>query len=106
MANTLTSQLQEAIKTASIHVAIFSPGYADSEWCLNELVLMVESRAPIIPVFYNVQPTDLRHTQDKDKGKYAESLRILKQRKGMARNRVTIPHPLRIGGMLSLLWQG
>jgi len=39
-------------RTASIHIAIFSPRYAESTWCLNELVLMLESRSTIIPVFY------------------------------------------------------
>lgn len=47
----LTAQIEAVIQTASIHVAIFSPKYAESEWCMNELHLMVESRRPIIPVF-------------------------------------------------------
>lgn len=71
------SQIENAIKTASVHVAIFSPRYAKSEWCLNELVLMLESGAQIIPVFYHVRPNDLRR---KD-GKYAEDLRNLENMK-------------------------
>lgn len=56
----LTPQIKAAIKTASVHVAIFSERYGDSKWCLDELVLMVESRAVIIPVFYeNVKPAHL-----------------------------------------------
>jgi hypothetical protein len=43
------SQIKDAIKTASVHVAIFSPRYAESHWCLNELVLMVESGACVSP---------------------------------------------------------
>eukprot|EP00253_Pinus_taeda_P020269 PITA_20269 len=63
-------QIEHAIQSASVHVAILSPGYADSEWCLNELLLMLDSGAPIIPVFYHVRPTEVRRTT----GKYGEAL--------------------------------
>ncbi|GLJ31883.1 hypothetical protein SUGI_0641590 [Cryptomeria japonica] len=53
-------ELKEAIRSASLHVAVFSPTYAKSPRCLDELSFMLESRKPIIPVFYSVQPTDLR----------------------------------------------
>lgn len=59
----INTQIEGAIRTASVHGAIFSPGYADSNWCLNELVLMVESKTTILPVFYNVKPSDLRWTE-------------------------------------------
>jgi len=74
------SQIKEAIRTAFIHVAIFSPRYAESEWCLNELLYMLESGAPIIPVFYHVLPADLRRTQSKH-GVYSKALRKLEQKK-------------------------
>lgn len=66
-------QIHAAIEVASVHIAIFSPGYADSKWCLAELVLMLESKATILPVFYKVEPYELRWTA-KD-GAYAEALR-------------------------------
>lgn len=69
----ITAQIKNA---AAVHVAIFSPGYADSRWCLDELVDMLESKATIIPVFYNVRPTDLRWTD----GLYAEALRKLEKK--------------------------
>eukprot|EP00253_Pinus_taeda_P005914 PITA_05914 len=58
----LDSQILGAIATSSVHIAIFSPRYAESVWCLNELLEMHkrESKATIIPVFYNVRPSDLR----------------------------------------------
>lgn len=74
--NDFPSQIQEAIRTASVHVAIFSRGYAESEWCLNELFYMLESGVPIIPIFYHVQPADLRRTQSGD-GVYSMGLRRL-----------------------------
>lgn len=74
--NDFPSQIQEAIRTASVHVAIFSRGYAESEWCLNELFYMLESGVSIIPIFYHVQPADLRRTQSGD-GVYSMGLRRL-----------------------------
>eukprot|EP00253_Pinus_taeda_P012764 PITA_12764 len=73
-------QIEHAIRTASVHVAIFSPRYAESYWCLNELLLMSESKAPIIPVFYRVTPAEVRWTQGKD-GNYAQALQQLAEKK-------------------------
>lgn len=76
----LTSQIVAAINTASVQVAIFSQNYAESSWCLMELVLMLESLkagATIIPVFHGVKPADLRRTQDEFRG-YAYGLLKLK----------------------------
>jgi len=76
----LISQIEGAIKTASVYVAIFSPGYAESNWCLDELLLMLESGATTIPVFYNVRPAELRWTRGKD-GLYAQALNKLEKKK-------------------------
>ncbi|GLJ33703.1 hypothetical protein SUGI_0677560 [Cryptomeria japonica] len=65
------STITTAIRSATVHIAIFSPKYAESAWCLEELVLMLQTTAMIIPVFYDgVQPSDLRHVEA---GKYAEA---------------------------------
>jgi Leucine-rich repeat (LRR) protein len=71
---TITSQLKDAIKVASVHIAIFSPTYAESKWCLDELVLMVESKKTVLPVFYNVKPSVVRWNVES--GAYAEALRV------------------------------
>jgi hypothetical protein len=52
--------INEALIGVHVHVAIFSPRYAESKYCLNELCDMVESKKPLIPVFYNVEPENLR----------------------------------------------
>eukprot|EP00253_Pinus_taeda_P025787 PITA_25787 len=79
-----TSQIAAAIRDASVHITIFSPRYAESEWCLNELLLMLESmqssRSTIIPIFCGVSPADLRWTLGKD-GVYAKALAELEQKK-------------------------
>jgi len=75
------SQIVDTIRSASVHVAIFSPTYAHSPWCLRELVLMLESKAPIIPIFYHVDPAHLRWTDQPTKGVYAVALNQLQMKK-------------------------
>eukprot|EP00253_Pinus_taeda_P001167 PITA_01167 len=70
-------QIEGAIRTSFVHVAIFSPRYVESKWCLDELLLMLESGAPIIPVFYQVEPAELRW----GKKFYAEALQNLEKKK-------------------------
>ncbi len=53
-------KIYEALGCASVHVAIFSKHYADSDYCLDELCAMLESTKLIIPVFYDVSPSVLR----------------------------------------------
>jgi hypothetical protein len=79
----ITPQIEGAIRTASVNIAIFSPGYANLDWCLNKLVLMLESQrarlgiSTIIPIFYRVNPCELRWTRGED-GVYARALSILR----------------------------
>ncbi|XP_031478185.1 uncharacterized protein LOC116249152 [Nymphaea colorata] len=48
------------IERSQIFVPIFSKGYADSEWCLKEIAKMVECKRLIIPVFFDIEPRDVR----------------------------------------------
>eukprot|EP01018_Ginkgo_biloba_P008698 Gb_07631 [translate_table: standard] len=53
--------IMEAIRSSSVHIAIFSPHYAESDWCLRELALMLKiPNSTIIPVFYNVTPAEVQ----------------------------------------------
>ncbi|KAH9288994.1 hypothetical protein KI387_033111 [Taxus chinensis] len=63
-------EIQQAMATASLHIAIFSPNYAQSPLCLDELSFMIKTGTKIIPIFYNVKPSDLRWT---DQGIYADA---------------------------------
>ncbi len=67
-------KIYEALGCASVHVAIFSEHYADSDYCLDELCAMLESKKLIIPVFYDVSPSVLR-CEDPD-GPYTKALKI------------------------------
>ncbi|MED6180965.1 hypothetical protein PIB30_014944 [Stylosanthes scabra] len=61
----ISSTLLQAIEESLISLIIFSENYASSTWCLNELVKVVECMKQhqriVIPVFYNVLPSDVRH---------------------------------------------
>jgi hypothetical protein len=63
--DSLIPQIQGVVGTALVHVAVFSPRYAQSRWCLDE-ILMLKSGKTSIPVFYNVNPTELRRVGHKD----------------------------------------
>lgn len=79
---TVNSELEKAIKFAYVHVVIFSKRYAESEWCLDELLLMVKSQSIIIPVFYDVKRSDIMLSMVGGmNGVYVEALRILKEKK-------------------------
>ncbi|XP_057837009.2 disease resistance protein Roq1-like isoform X3 [Cryptomeria japonica] len=70
LGDSFPSTIQTAIHSAAVHIAIFSKGYAESAWCLAELVLMLRSRAKTIPVFYRVKPSGLRYIE---KGVYGKA---------------------------------
>ncbi|CAM6028769.1 unnamed protein product [Sphagnum balticum] len=67
-------KIYEALRCASVHVAVFSKHYADSNYCLDELCAMLESKKLIIAVFYDVSPSVLR-CDDPD-GPYTKALNI------------------------------
>lgn len=82
VAESIDPQLEGVIATADVHIAIFSPRYAQSKWCLDELVGMLNQRdkreTKIIPIFYNVDPCALRiRTDDGQHGLLDQILKCL-----------------------------
>ncbi|XP_008240878.1 PREDICTED: disease resistance protein RPS6-like [Prunus mume] len=73
----ISKELLKAIEESKISVIILSTNYATSTWCLDELAKMVElanneSRL-ILPVFYNVTPSEVREqTGDHFKKAFAQ----------------------------------
>ncbi|KAL8128312.1 hypothetical protein AgCh_015051 [Apium graveolens] len=60
----ISSGLLEAIKHSKIFIVVLSENYARSTWCLNELVQILKCKTTeiqVIPVFYYVDPSDVRH---------------------------------------------
>ncbi|MED6223662.1 hypothetical protein PIB30_076238 [Stylosanthes scabra] len=72
--NEISATLVKAIEGSRIAILVFSKNYADSSYCLDELVKIIkcsQSHAQcVLPVFYNVDPPDVRHQS----GSYEEAL--------------------------------
>ncbi|XVE84674.1 hypothetical protein DITRI_Ditri17bG0032200 [Diplodiscus trichospermus] len=64
----ISSELIEGIQESKISIVVFSKDYASSRWCLNELVKIIECkntvRHTVIPIFYDVDPSDVRNRQE------------------------------------------
>ncbi|GLJ14111.1 hypothetical protein SUGI_0226300 [Cryptomeria japonica] len=79
--DSISSAIYNAICSSVVQIAIFSKGYAESSWCLDELVFMLQQTdALFIPVFYDVHPWELRHVQN-EKSQYTAAFSDY-QRKG------------------------
>ncbi|KAL7591003.1 hypothetical protein Lser_V15G33207 [Lactuca serriola] len=60
----LKPEIDRAIKESRASVVVLSENYATSTWCLEELWLILEQRKKcnhyVLPVFYHVDPSDVR----------------------------------------------
>ncbi|MED6180983.1 hypothetical protein PIB30_014962 [Stylosanthes scabra] len=76
----ISSTLVRAIEQSSISLVIFSKHYASSRWCMEELVRIIECMKQyeriVIPVFYNIDPSDVRH----QKQTFAEAFDLHKEK--------------------------
>ncbi|KAL9437452.1 hypothetical protein AB3S75_023344 [Citrus x aurantiifolia] len=76
----ISESLVNAIEASAISVIVFSEGYASSRWCLDELVKILECKMEyaqiVIPVFYRVDPSDVRNRT----GSFGDSFSKLAER--------------------------
>ncbi|KAG5535870.1 hypothetical protein RHGRI_023592 [Rhododendron griersonianum] len=82
----IESELQKAIEQSRISIVVFSKTYACSRWCLEELVKILHhkktSRHEVLPIFYDVDPSDVR----KQTGSFAEAFTRHEMRLGTETN--------------------
>ncbi|KAG2668399.1 hypothetical protein I3760_15G158700 [Carya illinoinensis] len=61
----ISPTLLQAIKSSRISIIVFSKNYASSTWCLDELLKILECKESkqqiVLPIFYHVDPSDVRH---------------------------------------------
>ncbi|XP_074341984.1 disease resistance protein RPV1-like isoform X2 [Apium graveolens] len=75
----ISPALRSAIRSSKKFVVVISENYAKSRWCLDELVEILslkEKTNQVFPVFFYVDPTDLRNQQ----GSFCEPLKSNKKR--------------------------
>lgn len=73
----ISAALLQAIGQSRICIIVLSINFASSKWCMLELERIVEinrtSSMVIVPVFYELDPSDVRH----QKGKFGEAFEYL-----------------------------
>ncbi|KAI8527224.1 hypothetical protein RHMOL_Rhmol12G0059100 [Rhododendron molle] len=72
----IASSLIDAIHDSAAAIAVISPSYASSRWCLEELATICECRRLLLPVFFNVDPSHVR----RQKGPFEKDFRSLDSR--------------------------
>ncbi|GMP94264.1 hypothetical protein CsSME_00043779 [Camellia sinensis var. sinensis] len=75
----ISPSLVTAIEDSAAAIAVISEKYANSWWCLEELAKIIECRKLLLPVFYEVDPSDVR----RQTGPFKEDLRKLEDRFGV-----------------------
>ena len=70
----ISPALVAAIESSKFSIIVLSENYASSRWCLEELVKILECKRTrgqrVLPIFYDVDPSDVRN----HRGKFGEAL--------------------------------
>ena len=70
----ISSALPAAIHDSAVSIVVISKNYASSAWCLDELLDILDCKKTngqlVIPVFWYVEPSDVRY----QKGSFGEAI--------------------------------
>ena len=72
----ISAQLFKTIEKSTVSIIVFSKNYASSSWCLNELAKIIECTKKVLPIFYQVPPSEVR----KQKGDFGTVLTKLEKK--------------------------
>ncbi|KAF5460758.1 hypothetical protein F2P56_020604 [Juglans regia] len=76
----ISSDLFKAIEDSQISIIVCSKNYAESRWCLDELLKIIECKKIIkqivLPIFYKVKPSEVRE----QKGRFGEGFTKLEKK--------------------------
>jgi len=76
----ITPSLLKSSENSRIAIVVFSKDYASSSFCLDELVHIInyfkENSRLVLPVFYDVEPSEVRHHNNR----YGEALTEFEER--------------------------
>ena len=75
-----SSLILQAIQVSRIFLIVFSKNYASSRWCLEELVEILRCRRwsnqMVVPIFYDVSPSDMCNQFEQAFGEHGDNLSI------------------------------
>ncbi|KAI6671614.1 hypothetical protein NL676_006499 [Syzygium grande] len=69
----IEAKLLDAIRRSRVSLVVFTTNYANSQWCLDELVEILECNRRfrdhrghvLLPIFYDVEPRDVRKQSER-----------------------------------------
>ncbi|XP_031280670.1 TMV resistance protein N-like [Pistacia vera] len=107
----ISPSLLNAIEQSKISLIIFSKGYASSRWCLEELEKILECKNNngqiVMPVFHNIDPSDVRSQNGTFGDAFAEHEEQFKGRQDMVQRwRIVLRDAANLSGFDSNVIRG